>query len=38
LVQRLGGEVVGVAVAVELGFLNGRQQLDGYSVTSLLSF
>lgn len=38
LVQRLGGEVVGVAVAVELGFLNGRQQLDGYPVTSLLSF
>ncbi|WP_353267973.1 adenine phosphoribosyltransferase [Gemmatimonas sp.] len=38
LVQRLGGEVVGVAVPVELGFLNGRQQLGGCPVTTLLTF
>lgn len=38
LVERLGGQVVGVAVVVELGFLNGRTQLEGRRVTSLLTF
>ena len=38
LVQRLGGEVVGVSVAIELGFLNGRAKLNGLDVRSLVTF
>jgi len=33
-----GGEVVGVAFVIELGFLNGREQLDGYDVSSLITY
>lgn len=36
LVERAGGTVAGVDVVVELGFLNGREQLDGYDVRSVL--
>jgi len=38
LVERLGGEVVGLAFLVELAFLGGRDQLPGRGVTSLLSY
>ncbi|MFN8637629.1 MAG: adenine phosphoribosyltransferase [Chloroflexota bacterium] len=38
LVERLGGEVVGTAFLVELTFLEGRRRLDGYRVTTLVSF
>ncbi|RME40254.1 MAG: adenine phosphoribosyltransferase [Caldilineae bacterium] len=38
LVERLGGEVVGVAFAIELNFLHGRQKLDGYDVYSVMQF
>jgi adenine phosphoribosyltransferase len=38
LVERLGGEVVGTAFLVELTFLNGRQRLEGYRVTTLISY
>lgn len=34
LVERLGGEVVGAAFLVELGFLGGRRHLAGYRVAS----
>ena len=34
LVERLGGEVIGTAFLVELTFLNGRQRLEGYRVTT----
>ncbi len=37
LVERLGGDVVGVAVLVELGFLNGRAQVGARPVTSLVT-
>ena len=37
LVERLGAKVVGVAFVVELGFLEGSKQLDGYDVHSLLT-
>jgi adenine phosphoribosyltransferase len=38
LVERLGAKVVGIAFLIELGFLKGREKLEGYEVLSLLSF
>jgi adenine phosphoribosyltransferase len=38
LVERLGGEVTGIAVLIELPELGGRERLAGYHVTSLLRF
>jgi adenine phosphoribosyltransferase len=38
LVERLGGTVAGLAFVVELNFLNGRQRLDGYKISSLLKY
>jgi adenine phosphoribosyltransferase len=38
LAEQLGGEVVGVAFVIELGFLEGRKQLDGYDVHSLIAY
>ena len=38
LVERLGGEVVGVVFVIELDFLNGRDQLADYSIHSLVHF
>jgi adenine phosphoribosyltransferase len=38
LVERLGGTVVGFAFVLELGFLHGREQLDGYNVHTLVTY
>ena len=38
MVQKMGGTVVGLAFVVELEFLNGRQKLSGFEVTSLLKY
>jgi adenine phosphoribosyltransferase len=38
LVEQLGGQVIGIAVVAELGFLHGRERLAGYDVTSLITF
>ena len=38
LVERLGGEVVGIAVLIELPDLGGRERLADYPVTSLLQY
>ena len=38
LVEQLGGEVVGIAFAIELDFLKGRSKLDKYDVYSLLHY
>ena len=38
LVERLGGEVVGIAVLIELPELGGRKRLASYAVTSLLQY
>jgi adenine phosphoribosyltransferase len=38
LVESAGGEVVGFGFVVELSFLDGRKQLDGYSVESLIRY
>lgn len=37
LVERLGGKVAGFGFLLELGFLDGRRQLEGYDVTALLT-
>jgi adenine phosphoribosyltransferase len=38
LVEGLGGRVVGLAFLIELTFLEGRKQLDGYWVESLMRY
>ncbi len=38
LVRQLGGDVVGVAVLVELTFLNGRAKLAGENVRAILQY
>ena len=38
LIQQLGGVVEGLAFAVELTFLKGRQRLDGFDVFSLMQY
>jgi len=38
LVERLGGQVAGIAVLIELPDLGGRERLAGYPVTSLLRY
>jgi len=36
LVEKLGGEIVGVTFVIELSFLGGRAKLPGYDVRSLI--
>ena len=38
LVERLGGEVVGVAFLIDLTFLNGMEKLQGYDVYSMIKY
>lgn len=38
LTERCGGKVAGIAMIMELGFLNGREKLSGYDVYSLVSY
>jgi adenine phosphoribosyltransferase len=38
LVEKLGGEVCGLAFVVELDFLGGRARLDGYDAMSLVVY
>jgi len=38
LVERAGAAVAGCAFVVELGFLDGRKQLEGYDVRSLIRY
>jgi adenine phosphoribosyltransferase len=38
LVERLGGNVVGVLFVIELTFLEGRARLEGYDVHSLIQY
>ena len=37
LVERLGGEVVGLSFLVELGFLHGRDRLQGYDIHCVIT-
>jgi adenine phosphoribosyltransferase len=38
LVEELGGEVMGIAVVIELAFLNGRERLGGYDLHAVMTF
>jgi len=38
LVEQLGGKIVGIIYFVELGFLKGREKLQGYNVKSIVQF
>lgn len=38
LVEQLGGIVVGALFVIELGFLHGRDRLDGYDVHALIEY
>jgi adenine phosphoribosyltransferase len=38
LVERLGATVVGVSLLIELSFLAGREKLEGYQVSSLITY
>jgi len=38
LVERLGGQVIGVAFMIELDFLRGRDMIEGYDALSLIHF
>ncbi len=38
LVEKLGGQVVGVAFTIELNYLNGREKLQGYDIFSLIQY
>ncbi len=38
LVEKLGGEVVGLGFLIELNDLNGREKLEGYKVESLIQY
>jgi len=38
LVEGLGAQVVGIAVIIELGFLEGRKKIAGYDLLSLIEY
>lgn len=38
LVEKLGGQIAGIAVLIELSFLNGRKQLNGHPLHSILTY
>jgi adenine phosphoribosyltransferase len=38
LVEKLGGQVVGLGVIIELAFLGGRSRLQGYDLVSLITY
>ena len=38
LVEKLGGELVGIAFLIDLTFLNGREKLQGRKITSLVDY
>ncbi len=38
LVEKLGGEVLGIEFLIELAFLQGREKLAGYKVNSLITY
>jgi adenine phosphoribosyltransferase len=38
LVEKLGGEVVGLSFLIELTFLDGRKKIKGYDITSLIRY
>ena len=37
LIERLGGEVAGIALLIEIGFLDGRSRLPGRDIHALVT-
>jgi adenine phosphoribosyltransferase len=38
LIERSGGEIILISFIIELEFLNGRQKLEGYNISSLIRY
>ncbi|MEM5871436.1 MAG: adenine phosphoribosyltransferase [Candidatus Aenigmatarchaeota archaeon] len=38
LIERLGGNIVGIAILIELAFLKGRQKLNKYDLMSVIKY
>ncbi len=38
LVEKIGGQVIGFVFLIELGFLRGRERLEGYDVHALIGY
>jgi adenine phosphoribosyltransferase len=38
LIRQLKGEIVGLSFLVELGFLKGRERLDGQRISSVIGY
>ena len=38
LIEKLGGQVVGIAFLIELAFLQGREKLEDYDIFSIITF
>lgn len=38
MVEQLGGQVIGVSILIELGFLNGRAQLADYNLHTIINY
>lgn len=38
LIEKMGGNVVGLAFVIELSYLHGREKLDGYDVLTLVDY
>jgi adenine phosphoribosyltransferase len=38
LVEQIGGDVIGISCLIELGFLHGREKVDGYTLHTLLQY
>jgi adenine phosphoribosyltransferase len=38
LVESLGGEIVHIGFLIELGFLNGKDTLEGYKIDSIITY
>ena len=38
LVEKVGGDICGIAYVIELEFLNGREKLQGYDICSLVKY
>ena len=38
LIERLGGNIIGMAILIELGFLKGRERLKGYDVFTIVNY
>ena len=38
LVEKLGGKIISIAFLIELAFLNGRQKLKAYDVSSIITY